>query len=39
MVFAAIVAEGAKGADDCPPLDDENKERLTSYLGRFQFDF
>ena len=39
MVFAALVAEGAKGADDCPPLDDENRERLASYLRRFQFDF
>ena len=39
MVFSALVAEGAKGADDCLPLDDENRERLASYLGRFQFDF
>ena len=39
MVFAALVTEGAKGADDCPPLDDENKERLASYLEQFRFDF
>jgi ArsR family metal-binding transcriptional regulator len=39
MVFAAQVAEGAKGLDDCPPLDDQNRERLSSYLGQFRFDF
>ncbi|MBW2602965.1 MAG: Fe-S cluster protein [Deltaproteobacteria bacterium] len=39
MVFAAQAAEGAKGADDCPPLDDASKERLSSYLGQFRFDF
>ena len=39
MVFAAQVAEGAKGLDDCPPLDDQNRERLSSYLSQFRFDF
>ena len=39
MVFAAQVAEGAKGSEDCPPLDDANREQLTSYLGQFYFDF
>ena len=39
MVFAAQVAEGAKGPDDCPPLDNLNRERLSSYLGQFHFDF
>lgn len=39
MVFVAQVAEGAKGPDDCPPLDDVNRERLSSYLGQFRFDF
>ena len=28
MVFAARVAEGAKGPDDCPPLDDDRKVKL-----------
>ncbi len=39
MVFAVQAAEGAKGPEDCPPLDDTNRERLSSYLGRFRFDF
>ena len=39
MVFAVQVAEGAKGPEDCPPLDDANRKRLSSYLGRFRFDF
>jgi len=39
MVFAAQVSEGAKGPDDCPPLDDASRERLSSYLGQFRFDF
>ena len=38
MVFAAQAAEGAKGPDDCPPLDDERKSKLADYLGRFRFD-
>jgi len=29
------VAEGAKGPEDCLPLDDANREGLSSYLGRF----
>jgi len=33
------VSEGAKGPDDCPPLDDASRERLSSYLGQFRFDF
>jgi ArsR family metal-binding transcriptional regulator len=39
MVFAAQAAEGAKGPENCPPLDDVNRERLSSYLGQFRFDF
>ena len=39
MVFAAQVAEGAKGPEDCPPLDDASKGRLSSYLSQFRFDF
>jgi len=37
--FATQVAEGAKGPEDCLPLDDANREGLSSYLGRFCFDF
>jgi ArsR family metal-binding transcriptional regulator len=39
MVFAAQVAEGAKGPDDCPPLSKDNKQKLATYLGQFQFDW
>jgi ArsR family metal-binding transcriptional regulator len=39
MVFAAQVAEGAKGPEDCPPLDDASRGRLSSYLIQFRFDF
>ncbi|MCK5194584.1 MAG: hypothetical protein KAQ71_12295 [Desulfobulbaceae bacterium] len=39
MVFASQVAEGAKGPEDCPPVDEENSKKLTEYLSRFRFDF
>jgi len=39
MVFAARVAEGAKGPEDCPPLDEENKSKLREYMGHFLRDF
>jgi ArsR family metal-binding transcriptional regulator len=39
MVFAAQVAEGAKGPEDCPPLDDAGKTKLSAYLSQFHFDF
>ena len=38
MVFAARVAEGVKGAADCPPLKGESRQRLEEYLSRFKFD-
>jgi ArsR family metal-binding transcriptional regulator len=37
-VFAAKVAEGAKGAEDCPALMEENSKKLREYLSQFQFD-
>ncbi|MCG6972398.1 MAG: Fe-S cluster protein [Desulfobacterales bacterium] len=39
MVFAAQAAEGVKGPENCPPLGDANRERLTTYLGQFRFDY
>jgi len=39
MVFAARMAEGVRGSDDCPPLDAENKRSLKSYMGQFKFEF
>lgn len=37
MVFAARVAEGAKGVEDCPPLIGEKRQALEAYLGGFNF--
>jgi ArsR family metal-binding transcriptional regulator len=39
MVFAARATEGVKGAEDCPPLTDEEKAKLRDYLSRFRRDF
>ncbi len=38
MVFAARMAEGAKGLENCPPLGAENKQRLAGYMNQFKFD-
>jgi ArsR family metal-binding transcriptional regulator len=38
MVFAARIAEGAKGPEDCPALEEEEKLKLANYLGQFQLE-
>ena len=38
MVFAARMAEGAKGPEDCPPVNVENQQRLEEYMSQFKFD-
>ncbi|MFH1625143.1 MAG: (Fe-S)-binding protein [Pseudomonadota bacterium] len=38
MVFATLVAEGAKGPEDCPPLIEESKRRLQEYMSQFRLD-
>ena len=38
MVFATKVAEGAKGAENCAQIKDENAEKLTRYMSRFKLD-
>lgn len=38
MVFAARVAEGAKGSENCPPLTAADRETLDRYMGRFNLD-
>lgn len=38
MVFATLVAEGAKGHEDCPPLIEENKRKLQEYMSQFKMD-
>ena len=38
MVFAVSVTEGIKGAEDCPPLSQENKNKLELYLSPFKLD-
>ena len=36
MVFASMIAEGAKGAEDCPPLDDSKSKELSEYMSQFR---
>ena len=38
MVFAARVAEGAKGPQQCPSLKGENRTKLEQYMNSFQLD-
>jgi CO dehydrogenase/acetyl-CoA synthase gamma subunit (corrinoid Fe-S protein) len=38
MVFATRIAEGAKGPEDCPHLEEEKKMKLEEYMDPFQFD-
>mgnify|MGYP001083721629 CR=1 FL=1 len=38
MMFCSQAAHGALGADDCPAIADENKEKLAQYLRQFRFD-
>ena len=37
LVFSTLVVEGAKGVDDCPPLEHQGREKLEEYLGQFSF--
>ena len=37
MVFSSLVVEGVKGPDDCPSLHNEDRGRLRTYLGQFNF--
>ena len=37
MVFANLVAEGAKGPEDCVPMEGEARQKLREYLSGFQF--
>jgi ArsR family metal-binding transcriptional regulator len=36
MVFAILAADGAKGPEDCPALQDPNRSSLKKYLARFR---
>ena len=38
MVFALRLAEGAKGVDDCPFLEEKSRAALDAYLSRFDLD-
>jgi ArsR family metal-binding transcriptional regulator len=35
LVFAARLAEGAKGVEACPPLENDQRRRIENYMGRF----
>lgn len=39
LVFASLAVEGGLGANDCPELAPEQKEKLQAYLGQFRFDW
>jgi ArsR family metal-binding transcriptional regulator len=36
LVFAQMVAEGAKGPEGCPPIQEETRQKLREYLARFR---
>jgi ArsR family metal-binding transcriptional regulator len=38
MVFAARIAEGAKGPEDCPRISEEKKDAISKYLSPFGLD-
>jgi ArsR family metal-binding transcriptional regulator len=38
MVFATKVAEGAKGAQNCTQIQEDNSTKLTEYMSRFKLD-
>ena len=38
MVFAARMAEGVKGVEDCPGLGQENRAKLENFMGQFNLD-
>ena len=38
MVFSTRVAEGVKGAEDCPPLSEEKSAGLKEYMSQFHLD-
>ncbi len=38
MVFATKVAEGAKEAEDCLQIQEDNSIKLTEYMSRFKLD-
>lgn len=38
MVFASLVAQGAKGPEDCPPMAGPQREMLREYMSRFRLE-
>lgn len=39
MVFATQVADGAKGPEKCPPIEDKNSKKLSQYMSQFHFGY
>ena len=37
IVFASLVLQGVKGAEDCPQLTGQNRIKLEEYLSKFSF--
>jgi ArsR family metal-binding transcriptional regulator len=38
ILFAAMVAQGVKAPDACPPLKEENRMKIDKYMSVFRFD-
>ena len=38
MVFATLVAQGAKGPEDCPPLIEDGRMKLNGYMSQFHIE-
>jgi len=37
MVFANLIAEGAKSPEDCAPMKEEARQKLKQYLSAYRF--
>ena len=38
MVLAVMIAEGAKGPENCPPLKDGLRKTIQEYMAPFKWD-
>ncbi len=38
LVFATLVAQGGKSAQDCPPISPDQKSGLDGYMSGFKLD-
>jgi ArsR family metal-binding transcriptional regulator len=38
MVFSTLIAQGAKGPDDCPQLGEKDSKKMRDYMSRFSLE-